>query len=68
MEVFHPEAILGFAMLVMGTLLYNEIVVLPICGLDQNTGEKLAERAHDEDDCFRGVELFEAENYFDQKL
>jgi len=44
LETFHWEAIIGFVMLVSGTLLYNEIVVLPFLGFDQNTKEKIAER------------------------
>ena len=44
LEDFHWEAIFGFIFLVFGTLVYNEIVVLPFLGLDQNTKEKLAQR------------------------
>ena len=54
MEVFHPEAILGFVMLTMGTLVYNEAVVISCCGLDQNTNAKLAAaRSRDEDDDYK---------------
>lgn len=31
-------------MLVFGTLLYNEIIVLPCMGFDQNTKEAIAKR------------------------
>lgn len=41
LEVFHWEAIFGFVFLVFGTLVYNEIIVIPIWGLDQNTKEKI---------------------------
>ena len=44
LEPFHYEAIFGFIFLVFGTLLYNEIFVLPFWGLDANTKEKLALR------------------------
>lgn len=44
LEVFHWQAIFGFIFLVFGTLLYNEIVVLPFWGLDQNTKEKIEQR------------------------
>ena len=44
LEPFHWQAIIGFVFLSFGTLLYNEIIVLPFWGLDKNTKEKLAER------------------------
>ena len=44
LEPFHWQAIIGFVFLSFGTLLYNEIIVLPFWGLDQNTKEKRAER------------------------
>ena len=44
LETFHWESIFGFIFLVFGTLVYNEIIVLPFLGLDQNTKEKLAQR------------------------
>ena len=44
LEPFHWQAIIGFVFLSFGTLLYNEIIVLPFWGLDQNTKVKLAER------------------------
>ena len=44
LEVGHWESIFGFIFLVFGTLVYNEILVLPFFGLDQNTKEKLEER------------------------
>jgi len=45
LEDFHWEAIFGFILLVAGTLIYNEIVVLPFWGFDQNTKEKKEARA-----------------------
>ena len=45
LEDFHYEAIFGFIFLVFGTLLYNEIIVLPIWGFDKYTKEALASRA-----------------------
>ena len=45
LETFHWEAIFGFILLVFGTLTYNEIIVLPCGGFDQNTKEKKAARA-----------------------
>ena len=44
LETFHWQAIIGFVMLVFGTLLYNEIIVLPFLGFDQNTKEAIAKR------------------------
>ena len=35
----------GFVVLVAGTLIYNEIVILPFWGLDANTKDKLEARA-----------------------
>lgn len=40
LEPFNWQAIFGFVLLVFGTLVYNEILVLPFLGLDQNTKEK----------------------------
>ena len=34
LETFEPWCIPGFVLLVIGTLLYNEIVVLPFLGFD----------------------------------
>ena len=34
LETFHWQSIIGFVMLVFGTLLYNEILVLPVFGFD----------------------------------
>ena len=40
-ETFNPIQFVGFIFLVSGTLLFNEIVVLPILGLDKNTKDKI---------------------------
>ena len=39
LETFEWQAIIGFVLLTFGTLLYNEIIVLPVFGFDQNTKE-----------------------------
>ena len=44
LETFEWQAIIGFVMLTFGTLLYNEIIVLPFLGFDQNTKEAKAAR------------------------
>lgn len=44
LEKFHWQSIIGFVFLVFGTLLYNEIIVLPIMGFDKNTKEAIAAR------------------------
>lgn len=44
METFEWQAIIGFVLLTFGTLLYNEIIVLPVFGFDQNTKEAKAAR------------------------
>ena len=43
-ETFQPWAIPGFILLVFGTLMYNEIVVLPFWGFDQYTKVALEAR------------------------
>jgi len=43
-EAFQPWAILGFVFLTFGTLLYNEIIILPYFGFDQNTKTAVEER------------------------
>ena len=45
LEPFNWQAIFGFILLVFGTLLYNEIIILPFLGLDANTKDKLEARA-----------------------
>lgn len=42
LEVFHWESIIGFIFLVFGTLLYNEIIILPVLGFDKYTKIALA--------------------------
>ena len=43
-EVFQPWCIPGFVLLVFGTLMYNEIIILPFLGLDQYTKVALEAR------------------------
>ena len=45
LEDWHPWEIPGFILLVAGTLLYNEIVVFPYWGFNENTKEAIARRA-----------------------
>ena len=45
LEPFNWQAIFGFILLVFGTLLYNEIIILPFWGFDANTKDKLEARA-----------------------
>jgi len=44
LEFFHYESIFGFIFLVAGTLIYNEILVVPFFGFDQNTAVAIAAR------------------------
>ena len=44
LETFHWQSIIGFVLLVIGTLLYNEILVLRMFGFDENTKEAIAAR------------------------
>ena len=57
-EHFKYLQIIGFVLLVFGTLLFNEIIILPILDFDQNTAaakarkqkqEHLLEEGDDED-------------------
>ncbi len=43
-EFFHALQLVGFVFLVCGTLLFNEIVVLPFWGFNESTKEALARR------------------------
>lgn len=42
LESFIPLQIPGFLILTFGTLLYNEIIVLPCCGFNQWTKDAIA--------------------------
>jgi drug/metabolite transporter (DMT)-like permease len=43
-ERFIATELVGFFMLVVGTLVFNEIIIIPICGFDTYTAKKIAER------------------------
>ena len=43
-EKFHWQEIPGFVVLVFGTLIYNEILVLPFLGFDKYTKEAIEAR------------------------
>jgi drug/metabolite transporter (DMT)-like permease len=43
-EQFRPLELIGFGMIVIGNLIYNEVLVIPCCGFDQNTTKAIAER------------------------
>ena len=42
--------ILGHLSLVIGIVIYNEIIIIKICGLDVNTNKQIVERATGADD------------------
>lgn len=44
LETFQWRTIFGFILLVLGTLMYNEIVIFPCLGFDQYTKEALSKR------------------------
>lgn len=48
LESFVPLEIPGFIVLAFGTLLYNEIIVIPFLGFDQNTKDAIAKREGEE--------------------
>ena len=43
-EEFHYLQLVGYIILVLGTLIYNEILVIPFYNLDYNTRDKIEER------------------------
>mgnify|MGYP002625655328 CR=1 FL=1 len=43
-EKFHYLQLIGYIFLLLGTLIYNEILVIPFCNLDYNTRDKREER------------------------
>jgi len=47
-EQFIWAELFGFALLVAGTLVYNEIVVVPISFMNRNTKENMAKREAEE--------------------
>ena len=47
-EDFYIIQFVGFMFLVIGTLIYNEILVLPFWGLDKNTRDNMAKRKKEE--------------------
>ena len=49
-ETFLPLELVGYLLVVPGTLIYNEVVVLPWFGLNENTKTKLRERKEKEEE------------------
>jgi hypothetical protein len=47
-EIFDPLQLVGFIFLVAGTLVYNEIVIIPWMGFDKNTKIARAKREKEE--------------------
>ena len=43
-ENFHYLQLIGYIFLVVGTIIYNEILAIPFCNLDYNTRDKKEER------------------------
>jgi drug/metabolite transporter (DMT)-like permease len=43
-EKFRYTELTGFVFLVAGTIIYNEFVVIPLCGLDYNTKKEIEKR------------------------
>ena len=48
-ETFHVLQFIGFIFLVIGTLIYNEILVIPYYGLDYYTRDNIAKREREKD-------------------
>ena len=53
-ETFDWKQLIGFVILVFGSLMYNEIVVFPCGGFDQNTKEAIKARKKKEEE--EGIE------------
>ena len=49
-EHFHVLQFIGFMLLVLGTLIYNEILVLPFCKFDYYTRDNIEKRKKEEDE------------------
>ena len=43
-ETFSWLQLLGFSILILGGVIYNEILVIPFCGFGDNTKEKIKQR------------------------
>lgn len=48
LEHFKVLQLFGFILLVIGTLVYNEIVIVPFLGFDKNTKEAIKRRENNE--------------------
>ena len=48
LEHFKILQLFGFILLVIGTLVYNEIVIIPFLGFDKNTKEAIKRRENTE--------------------
>ena len=48
-ETFYPLQLVGFIFLVVGTLIYNEILVIPLWGLDYYTRDNIDKRKKEEE-------------------
>jgi len=47
-ETFHWLQLIGFIVLVLGTLVYNEVLVIPFLGFNMNTKEAIKKREEEE--------------------
>lgn len=67
-ERFIWTELIGFVMLVVGTLVFNEIVIIPIFGFDKNTKKKLEEKR--QKDAADGIEngLLESHTEVGEKM
>ena len=50
MNVYWPSSILGYLTILLGALIYNEIIILYICGLERNTKKEIRKRAGNYDE------------------
>ena len=41
-EIFIPQQIIGYVLVTIGSLIYNEMIVLPCDALNKNTKDKIA--------------------------
>lgn len=65
-EKFSVLQLIGFLILIFGSIIYNEIIVLPCCGFNQYTKAKIKQR-EDEEKAKQNLEKIIEEEYYGDK-
>lgn len=50
MKEYWPSSILGYFTILIGALIFNEIIIIYICGLERNTKKEIRKRAGDNEE------------------